>query len=105
LESESVLLDPDREPADYIFYGPKLPLPAGKYLVTIDYESPAPAGTKLASVRARYPSGHVTPSELVAGTPARFTYDLKTNLRLSIDLGYTRAAPLRIRSVTISPAP
>ncbi len=103
LESNTVVLDPDREPADYIFYGPKLPLPAGQYRITIDYESPAPAGTELASVRARYPSGHVTPAALIAGTPAEFTYDLKTNLRLSIDLGYTRAAPLRIKSVTISP--
>ncbi|MBL7076066.1 MAG: hypothetical protein ISS31_01215 [Kiritimatiellae bacterium] len=105
LESGAVVLDPDREPADYIFYGPKLPLPAGQYRITIDYESPAPAGTKLASVRARYPSGHVEPPELIAGTPAEFTYDLKTNLRLSIDLGYTRAAPLRVKSVVIAPVP
>ncbi len=104
LEAGAVILDPDREPANYIFYGPKLPLPAGKYRITIDYETPAPAGTKLASVRARYPSGHVTPGALIAGSPAEFTYDLKTNLRLSIDLGYTRAAPLRIKSVTIDRA-
>jgi hypothetical protein len=103
LQADAVVLDPDREPADYIFYGPKLPLPAGQYRISIDYESPAPAGTILASVRARYPSGHVTPDQLISGTPAEFTYDLKTNLRLSIDLGYTRAAPLRIKSVTISP--
>jgi len=105
LNSGTVVFDPDREPADYIFYGPKLPLPAGKYRIAIDYESPAPAGTTLASVRSRYPSGHVTPHQLISGSPAAFTYELKTNLRLSIDLGYTRAAPLRIKSVTISPTP
>jgi hypothetical protein len=105
LETGAVVLTPDREPADYIFYGPKLPLPAGQYRITVDYESPAPAGTRLATVRARYPSGHVTPDQLIAGSPAEYTYDLKTNLRLSFDLGYTRAAPLRIKSVTISPAP
>ncbi|MDP6629988.1 MAG: hypothetical protein QGH29_03285 [Kiritimatiellia bacterium] len=105
LNDGAVVFNPDREPADYIFYGPKLPLPARKYRITIDYDSPAPAGTILASVRARYPSGHVTPDQLIAGAPAEFIYDLKTNLRLSIDLGYTRAAPLRIKSVTISPAP
>ncbi len=105
LKRGTVVFDPAREPADYIFYGPKLPLPAGQYHITIDYESPAPTGTTLASVRARYPSGHVTPDQLIAGSPAEFIYDLKTNLRLSIDLGYTRAAPLRIKSVTISPTP
>jgi hypothetical protein len=102
-ETGDVVLDADRESADVIFYGPKLPLPAGSYRITMDYRTEAPAGTVLGTLKSRYPSGLADPTPVVAGEPAVLDLALTTNLRLAIDFAFARQGDIRIRHVIIAP--
>jgi len=101
LEAGEVVLMPLREPADAIFYGPKLPVPAGVYAIEMAYSTEAAEDTRLGTLKPRYPSPRTAPAEVVAGKPATMTYVMDTNLRLAVDFHYSAEAPMRIRSVTI----
>ncbi len=101
LAAGEVVLMPVREPADAIFYGPKLPVPAGTYEIEMAYSTDAPDGTRLGTLKPRYPSPRTKPADVIAGQPAKLTYVMDTNLRLSADFHYSAKAPMRIRSVTI----
>ncbi|OGV62133.1 MAG: hypothetical protein A2498_07925 [Lentisphaerae bacterium RIFOXYC12_FULL_60_16] len=108
LARHDVVLNPETDPDDVIIYGPKLPFPAGAYEVTIDFSSDAPAGTLLARVGSRYPTTHMESTPLIAGAPFRQTMIHPANLRLSVDIRYTRKGSLRIRAITLrrtGPAP
>jgi hypothetical protein len=101
LENGEVVLSPDREPADVIFYGPKLPMPAGTYKITLDYRTDAKDGTLLGTMQSRYNPRNNQPAPITAGQPAEFICIHPDNLRFSLDVKYTRAAVLRIRNVII----
>jgi hypothetical protein len=104
IEAGEVVLHPDREAADAIFYGPKLPFPAGRYEVELVFDSGAPDGVKLGTLRSRYPHTRAEPVAVQAGEPAVLTCAHTTNLRLAIDFVYSRAAEIRIRSMIIRAA-
>jgi len=101
LETGEVVLSPDREPADIIFYGPKLPMPAGTYKITLDYRTDAEDGTLLGAMQSRYNAQDNKPADIIAGKPAEFICIHPTNLRFSLDVKFNRAAVLKIRNVII----
>ncbi len=101
LETGEVVLSPDREPADIIFYGPKLPMPAGTYKITLDYRTDAKEGTLIGSMQSRYNAQDNQPADIIAGKPAEFICIHPDNLRFSLDVKFNRSAVLRIRNVII----
>lgn len=101
LETREVVLSPEREPADVIFYGPKLPMPAGTYKITLDYRTDAKEGTLLGAMQSRYNAQDNKPADIIAGKPAEFICIHPTNLRFSLDVKFNRAAVLKIRNVII----
>lgn len=103
IQTGNVILQPYRDAAAAIFYGPKLPVPAGSYNIQLEYESSAPDGTVLGTLRSRYPYGKAKPTEIVAGKPAMLKYRQDVNLRLAIDFVYSRNAEIRIKNMIISP--
>ncbi len=87
------------EPDAGIFYGPRLPLPAGRYQLELEYESPAPAGTVLG--RLALDGGRSVP--VAAGGAAVLEYTaLAGDPPLNLVFSYTRAADMVIRGVTIT---
>jgi len=103
LETGEVVLEPDRVPADAVFYGPKLPIPAGVYKIKFQYSTEATDGTILGELQSRYPYGEAEPMKVVAGKPAILTYKQDVNLRLAINFIYSRNAQMRIKQITIIP--
>ncbi|MFC1497791.1 hypothetical protein ACFLS1_04850 [Verrucomicrobiota bacterium] len=104
LNTDEVVFNPDTEPAEGVsFYGPKLPVPAGRYKIYINYQTDAVDGTVLGKISSRYPYGKVSPTQIIAGQPAMFSYEQDCNLRLAIDMSYSRKASLRIKDITIEP--
>lgn len=103
LETGEVVLEPDRVPADAIFYGPKLPIPAGVYKIRFQYSTEAPDGTILGELQSRYPYGKAEAMQVVAGKPVVWRYRQNVNLRLAINFVYSRNAQMRIKQITITP--
>lgn len=104
LETGEVVLSPEREPADFIFYGPKLPMPAGTYKVTLDYTTDAPAGTLIGSMHSRYHASDNQAADIIAGKPAEFICIHPDNLRFSLNVKFNRTAVLRIKNVILEKA-
>jgi hypothetical protein len=100
-DTGEVVLRPERDPADAIFYGPKVPMPAGTYEIELVYRTDAPAGTELGCLIGRYGEANTTPVPVQAGTAARMVYQQPHNLRMAFNFVYNRAAPVRIREVVI----
>ena len=102
LDDNTVVLRPNYEPADEIFYGPHLPLEQGHYQLTMVFLSEAPAGTQLGELWM-----HVAlkPSQLLghvrAGEKATFAVDADNNLPVRFGLQYSREAEIRIKQIRI----
>ncbi|NCC52045.1 MAG: hypothetical protein EOM20_12625 [Spartobacteria bacterium] len=97
-----VVLSPERDPADAIFYGPKAPLPVGAYRVQMDFESDAPEGVLLGYLQNRYAPDLETRVPVYVGQSAEMLYEQPDNRRMAVDFVYSRNAPMRISSVRIS---
>lgn len=101
LQDLSVVLRPRHDPPDVIFYGPKWPLPAGRYRMELAYKSPAPEGALLGWLDRRYPGPGDGPAEVRQGEPAVFVYEQDRNIRAALDFRYSGAAPIRIHHIII----
>lgn len=101
LRDGSVHLSAARDPAAAVFYAPYLALRSGRYRVTVDCATSAPAGTELGEL-SMAPSGGspLATVPVLAGSPValEFTHAVCTPLRLEI--GFTRKGDLTIRAVT-----
>ncbi len=102
IETGHVVLRPEYEAADAIFYGPKLPVPPGKYLVELNFKTDAPDGTILGELQSRYPYGRIEPIQITAGEKARTFYDQPNNLRMALNFVYSRKADISIKSLRIT---
>ena len=99
-----VHLSADRTPADVVFYAPVLPMPPGRYRVTVDFDTRAAAGTELGDVsvsRSGEDAGAQS-APIAAGSPAVLDYRHAGFRPLRLDLRYTRKADLTIRSIVWS---
>jgi len=97
----SVKIRRNCEPDDYIFYGPNLPLPTGRYQIQMDYTSDAEPGTKLGTVSALARQIESSPADVIAGSPAILEFEQTLNLPLRFNFKFTRNADLTIHKITI----
>ena len=83
LGTDSVCFTPQRDRPDLIFYGPKLPLPPGRYEIAVDLDTQAPNGTDLGTWIVACPEGNeIGRLDLVAGGSAHLQVEVPDNLPL-----------------------
>jgi hypothetical protein len=100
-DMQGVKIRKNSEPDDYIFYGIRLPLEPGHYTITMDYSSPAPAGTKLGTMLVKARGVIAEPADVIAAHPASISFEQTVNLPLRFDFKFTRNADLTITGITI----
>jgi hypothetical protein len=86
-----------------VLSGPYWPLPPGEYRVGIDFDSPAPAGTRLGGLTLEG-GGTVPPSkyaDIVAGEPASVGFAQKTDLPVVATVHFAGTHDLRIKSLKV----
>jgi hypothetical protein len=101
-DMRSVKLRRDSEPDDYIFYGICLPLPKGRYSITMEYSSPAFPGTKLGEISVKARSVSADPVAVIAGEKAVINFDQTANLPLRFNFKYTRNHDLTITGILLT---
>jgi hypothetical protein len=99
----AVHLRPDYEPADTIFYGPRLPFGPGPIEIELEVESPAAPGTPLGRVVVDNRGAKWGPFPVTAGEPFRVVVTPDTDRPLTVGFQYRRRAPVTIRRVTFTP--
>lgn len=102
LAADSVRFRADYEPADGIFYGPKLPLARGEYRVTLDVENDAAPGTALGYFHIEPRLGRPINFPVVAGTPAEGRFTAEDDLPFVLRFFYNRRTDMAIRGVTFT---
>jgi hypothetical protein len=100
LPTNCVVLKPDRDPADRIFYGPKLPLPEGDYELSMIFETDAPSQTPLGHMEVDIQGAKTPPVAVLADQPARLNFSNKgRSLPIEFGFYYSRAAQMKINRV------
>jgi hypothetical protein len=100
----SVNLEPQRDPQGAIVYGPHLPVPPGRYAVTLESDSTAPEGTELGSLAVGPAGGEMAITAARAGGPCVLRAVDLDNRPLRLEFRYLRTAPLRIRRFVLAAA-
>lgn len=99
LQTDSVYLRRDREPADIIVYGPKLPFPEGDYEITCVFDTDAAPGTELGSFFVETEQSRTEIFSVVAAQAATGYYSSRSgSLPATLRFWYTRNADMRLRS-------
>ena len=97
---------PDRDRQDLILYGPKLPLEAGRYEISVLIESAATPGTLYGMWYMACPEGNeVGRMDLTAGGTNRTTIDVPSNLPFLMAFNYAGKIALNFKSVQITRVP
>ena len=96
----SVVLRADTEPDKVVFYGPKLPLPAGEYEVRVVFDSAAAQGTELGHCFVRTGRRTLDPVAMRAGKPMACYLPQAEALPVRLGFKFARNADVRIRHVS-----
>jgi hypothetical protein len=104
LETGRLVFQTDQEEERIIFYGPKLPLPAGRYEVELGFDSPAEPGTPLGALHLEtdWNSGQGPGFPVIAGQPLQVKMDLPTNLPLNMSFVYFGHANMSLDQVRLT---
>lgn len=87
------------DPAGVVFYGPHLPLPAGTYELTVDFDASGPASVGSVYVQS---GGYVSATQrLQPGMPTVLEVEIPANLPVRLNLDYNRAADLVVRRINL----
>ncbi len=98
--ADSVVLRRGLDPQALIFYGPKLPLPAGGYRVEVEYTAPAAPGTPAGQFNIRQRSSDpIRWTPVFAGYPAAAEFELPDNLPFHLELLFTGRTDLELQRV------
>lgn len=101
-DRSSVVLHPEYCRRGYVLYGPKLPVPQGRYAVTLRYASDAPAGTDLGNWIVSCPEvRELMHLPIRAGMPCRGEFAIDNELPLLMVLDFYAAGPLTLHDVTL----
>ena len=102
-QTQSVRLDPERDPSGVVFYGLRLPLDGGQYRVELNFDSPAPVGHVLGSWTLTLEGRPLLPKRaLIAGQASFVIVELRDNRPIEFRLDYARTAPLAIKELTLT---
>ncbi|MBM4142132.1 MAG: hypothetical protein FJ225_00845 [Lentisphaerae bacterium] len=100
-ETGALILSAERTKHDPV-RGPNLPLPAGRYRVTLDFASPAPAGTHLGSWHAWTARGTAPVMSVTAGEPAAGVLEHPDNLPLDLHFMFARRADMTLERLVLA---
>ncbi len=102
MKTGSVVLRKDYDPAEQVFYGPKLPLDKGCYEIEFVYDTDAKPGTLLGRFGCRI-CGHENNEwvDVNAGSGATYKWVQKQNVPIFMAFWFLRNADIAIRKVTI----
>lgn len=99
-ERGSVVLRRNWESDFPVFYGPKWPLPPGRYETELVFETTAPAGTEVGAFTVPWrDTGPADWTPLAAGHPARRTWTQADDLPVSLMVRFARVANVEIVKV------
>jgi hypothetical protein len=98
----SVHFRPDYEPADFLFYGPRLPMGPGTVRIDVDLTGDAEPGTPLGRIVVEDAGNAWGPFHVKAGEPFHCVVTLPTDRPVSVRFQYRRRAPVVIKSVTFT---
>lgn len=103
LPTDSVMFIPDRDRSDLLFYGPKLPLDAGRYRITIDatttHTAQGHGGTWIAACPEGTEIGRAT---MTADTPTALEITVPSNLPFLLAFLYDGQETVHIHRVTFT---
>lgn len=102
LDQDSVVFRPELVPAAHVLYGPRLPLPIGRYMVRLLYWADVDA--EIGRLGFRYLGNGDNPDEVSvigAAGVAEIEYRQTANLPITIELFYNRAGEMRIQALEI----
>jgi len=102
LDGSSVTLRANYEPGSIVFYGPKLPLDAGKYSIELIFTSPAPTGIVLGQFNIRNrgdETGKWTP--VISGAKAAAVFEQNDNRPFFLAFEFFRAGDVMIERVVL----
>jgi hypothetical protein len=100
VETGAALLADDRVTESLAWYGWGLPVPEGKYSVTLDVDSTSPAGTVLGHWLVRGEGLEVQRDmHITAGEPVRLELDQQHNLPIRLEIHFKWNGSLTIRGV------
>lgn len=93
----------NRDRPGHLLYGPKLPLPNGRYETTLAHNSPAKTGAQLGSFFAEqlFMSSSHPSVPVIAGSPAILQLHLTNNLPLNLIFDYQRRSDFTVESISI----
>lgn len=93
----------DRDRAGHVFYGPKLPLPEGRYEITLRHHADAAAYEQVGSLLAEqlFMSTDHPSAPVISGSPAVLELVLTNNLPLNLIFDYHRRADSTLEAVVI----
>lgn len=105
LETSSVILTPSHVPYDEVVYGPRLPLPPGRYRATLLLKTEA-TEAHLGEFRLRDPQRDATDPVPVTGRePAELEFTVTQSLPVVFAFRYFRSAPLSLQGIRITRLP
>jgi hypothetical protein len=105
LEQEAVILTPSHVPYDEVVYGPRHPLPPGRYRATLELESDQTAEV-LGEFRLRDPGPDATaPIPVWADRPAELEFTITHSLPAVFAFRYFRNASLAIKGIRVERLP
>jgi len=102
--SGGVVFRPEYEPDRVVFYGPRLPVPKGRYRIRLQFETEAEEGTSLGAFRveeASAPSSEWIP--VLAGEVAEILWTSRHGLPVDLQFRYNREAEMTLVSVEFLP--
>lgn len=100
---EDVIFDPTLESPGTLLYGPRLPFPPGRYMLSVDSSATAPVGSKIGEWKVYLQSPEpIASAEMIAGTTLSLELDVSSNLPLNMTMTLNPFThPVTIRSVTM----
>ena len=96
----SVTLRADTDPDDVVFYGPKLPLPAGEYEVRMTFSSPGEKGLEIGRCFVMAGAERRADAAVRVGEKAVCSLPLRQALPVSFAFRFARAADVTIHRVS-----
>ncbi len=102
VETGAVRLDPARDPAATIIYGPNRAMPAGDYSVEALFVSDAPEGTRLGTFSVRTTSGATLAEAAVDAGAKCFVADVAIPEEpIRFEFNYTRAGAIEFERICV----